>query len=67
MNQAEIYCLKKSNNRKIRNVRMLMTGFFVTLALELSLLCMVQLPKMKQSHPSSSSSPVKIEKKNKKR
>jgi len=64
MNQAEIYCLKKSNNRKIRNVRMLLTGFFVTLALELSLLCMVQLPKMKQS---PSSHPVKIEKKNKKR
>ena len=66
MNQAEIYCLKKSNNRKIRIIRSLMTGFFVTLALELLLLCMVQLPKMKQSHPSSSP-PVKIIKKNKKR
>jgi hypothetical protein len=43
---------------------MLLTGFFVTLALELSLLCMVQVPKMKQS---PSSHPVKIEKKNKKR
>jgi hypothetical protein len=64
MNRAEIYCLKKSNNRKIRNVRMLLTGFFVILALELLLLCMVQLPKMKQSPPST---PVKIVKKNKKR
>jgi len=67
MNQAEIYCLKKSNNRKIRNVRMLLTGFFVTLVLELLLLCMVQLPKMKQSPPPSSSPPVKIVKKSKKR
>jgi hypothetical protein len=63
MNQAEIYCLKKSNSRKIRNVRMLLTGFFVTLALELSLLCTLQLPKMKQT---PSSTPVKIYKNNKK-
>lgn len=63
MNHAEIYCLKKSNNRKIRNVRMLLTGFFVTLTLELLLLFTVQLPKIKQFHDQS---PVKIVKKNKK-
>jgi len=63
MNHAEIYCLKKSNNRKIRNVRMLLTGFFVALTLELLLLFTVQLPKMKQSIPSY---PVKIVKKSKK-
>ena len=57
MLNAYNYCLKKSNNRKTKRVRMFLTGFFVTLALELSLLCMVQLPKMKQSPPSS---PVKI-------
>jgi hypothetical protein len=63
MLNAYNYCLKKSNSRKIRNVRMLLTGFFGVLALELSLLCMVQLPKMKQT---PSSTPVKIYKNNKK-
>ena len=43
---------------------MLLTGFFGVLALELILLCMVQLPKMKQT---PSSTPVKIHKNNKKR
>jgi hypothetical protein len=63
MNQAEIYCLKKSNSRKTKRVRMFLTGFFGVLALELILLCTVQLPKMKQSIPST---PVKIYKNNKK-
>jgi len=42
---------------------MLLTGFFSVLALELILLCTVQLPKMKQT---PSSTPVKIYKNNKK-
>jgi hypothetical protein len=42
---------------------MFLTGFFGVLALELSLLCMVQLPKMKQT---PSLTPVKIYKNNKK-
>jgi hypothetical protein len=65
MNHAQIYCLKKSNSRKTKRVRMFLTGFFGVLALELILLCMVQLPKMKQSSPPSST-PVKIHKNNKK-
>ena len=63
MLNAYNYCLKKSNNRKTKRVRMLLTGFFGVLALELILLCTVQLPKMKQT---PSSTPVKIHKNNKK-
>jgi hypothetical protein len=62
MLNAYNYCLKKSNSRKTKRVRMLLTGFFGVLALELILLCTVQLPKMKQSPPST---PVKIVKKSK--
>jgi len=62
MLNAYDYCLGKSNNRKIRNVRMLLTGFFSVLTLELLLLFTMQLPKMKQSIPSH---PVKIVKKSK--
>ena len=63
MLNAYNYCLKKSNKRNSQRIKMFLTGFFGVLALELILLCTVQLPKMKQT---PSSTPVKIYKNNKK-